>query len=61
MRIISTSRSDLIKIARASSAPMTPVMERFIDRLIEDGQYAVATQDEIEFFDEIFDEMEEQS
>jgi len=32
-------------------------MQAFIDHLVDIGQYAEATGDEIEFFDDLFDEM----
>lgn len=57
MLIPAVLRSDMVKIAQACPAPMTQAMEAFIDHLAEIGQYAEATEGEIEFFDELFDEM----
>jgi hypothetical protein len=50
----------MVKIAQACPAPMTQAMQAFIDRLLEIGQYAEATEGEIELFDELFDEMFEE-
>jgi hypothetical protein len=60
MLIRAVLRSDMVKIAQACPAPMTQAMQAFIDRLLEIGQYAEATEGEIELFDELFDEMFEE-
>lgn len=61
MLIPSVTRWDLLTIAKASLSPMTPAMQRFVNELLDNGIYAVATQNELEFFDELLDDMEEQS
>tara|TARA_Y100000114_G_scaffold124669_1_gene120522 strand:+ start:310 stop:501 length:192 start_codon:yes stop_codon:yes gene_type:complete len=60
MLIPAVYRSDMVKIAQACPAPMTQAMQAFIDHLVEIGQYAKATEGEIELFDELFDEMFEE-
>ena len=52
------SRADLIKIAKASPCEMTPKMKIFLFGLESLGQYTEATEDEMEEFDELLDEME---
>jgi len=51
----------MVKIAQDCPAPMTQAMQAFIDHLVEIGQYAEATEGEIELFDELFDEMFEEA
>ena len=58
MLIAQMYRSDLVKIARASLAEMTTGMDVFVAKLIEIGQYAKATDDELEMFGELLGEME---
>ena len=60
MLIPAVYRSDMVKIAQACPAPMTQARQAFIDHLVEIGQYAKATEGEIELFDELFDEMFEE-
>ena len=52
------SRADLIKIAKGSNFEMTPKMKIFLFGLESLGQYTEATEDEMEEFDELLDEME---
>ena len=61
MLIPAVLRSDMVKIAQACPAPMTQAMQAFIDHLVEIGQYAKATEGEIELFDALFDEMFEEA
>jgi hypothetical protein len=51
-------RSELADIAKASRAKRTAAMDNFVKELFVAGLYASATQEEIEKFDELLDEME---
>jgi len=51
-------RSELADIAKASHANRSVAMDNFVKELFVAGLYASATQEEIEKFDELLDEME---
>ena len=65
MKIQKMHRSDLIKIATATKENLEAVfseeMESFLNQLIDLGQYAAATPDEMERFDFLLEELVEAS
>ncbi len=54
LRIPATSLDDLVKYSEAIPGGMTPQLSDFVDELIEKGRYTIASEDEIDAFEKVF-------
>lgn len=61
MKIPNIKNGFLVDVARASREPVTQAMETLIRELFIKGFGTDATEDDIEKFDKLLDEMEDQS
>jgi hypothetical protein len=58
LKLFAVMKKFLVDVAKSSDSEMTEEMVAFIKKLTTDGLYAEASEDEIELFDRLFEEME---
>tara|TARA_R110002020_G_scaffold51588_7_gene145986 strand:- start:714 stop:908 length:195 start_codon:yes stop_codon:yes gene_type:complete len=58
LKLFEVGRKFLVDVAKSSDSAMTEEMAAFIKKLTTDGMYTEASEDEIELFDRLLEEME---